>query len=428
MPPKKKDGPSKKSQEKAKERVIEDKTFGLKNKKGKKQQQFIKTVTHQVKHGGNPSARKLEQLKEQEKQLKKDSKQSKLDELNQLFRPVQTQQKVSAGADPKSVLCAFFKQGLCTKGNKCKFSHDLSLERKGEKKSVYIDERKDEKDSGMDNWSQDQLEEVVKKKHEEAEKKKPKTSIICKYFLEAIDKSLYGWFWSCPNGEKCIYKHALPKGFVLKRKEVAKPIGDEISLEELIENERQNLGSDLTPVTLDTFLVWKKKKLQEKKASREKEVNKKKEDFERGKSIGKVSGRELFLFKPELADDDDEEAADDPNLYKREVEEDDTGVIEISTEALASIAQQADGSGTKATSLSANKTQDSHDKNENTSLDEKPSGRPAADLNGAEQACAAKVVENDSNDQILLDGIPVEESLFEDDVDDLELDELEIVD
>ncbi len=30
-----------------------------------------------------------------------------------------------------------------------------------------------------------------------------------------------------------------------------------------------------------------------------------------------MSGRELFLFKPELAGDDDDEAADDPNLYKK---------------------------------------------------------------------------------------------------------------
>ena len=34
----------------------------------------------------------------------------------------------------------------------------------------------------MDNWSQDQLEDVVKKKHEEAEKKKPKTNIVCLTF------------------------------------------------------------------------------------------------------------------------------------------------------------------------------------------------------------------------------------------------------
>ena len=43
------------------------------------------------------------------------------------------------GVDPKSVLCAFFKQGACTKGDKCKFSHDLAIERKAEKRSLYDD-------------------------------------------------------------------------------------------------------------------------------------------------------------------------------------------------------------------------------------------------------------------------------------------------
>lgn len=55
----------------------------------------------------------------------------------------------SAGVDPKSVLCAFFKQGQCTKGDRCKFSHDLSMERKCEKKSVYVDERDEELEKGQ---------------------------------------------------------------------------------------------------------------------------------------------------------------------------------------------------------------------------------------------------------------------------------------
>lgn len=53
-----------------------------------------------------------------------------------------------AGVDPKSVVCAFFKQGQCTKGDKCKFSHDLSLERKCEKRSLYVDGRDDELEKG----------------------------------------------------------------------------------------------------------------------------------------------------------------------------------------------------------------------------------------------------------------------------------------
>lgn len=35
----------------------------------------------------------------------------------------------------------------------------------------------------MDNWDEKKLEEVVNKKHGEAEKKKPKTQIVCS-FLE----------------------------------------------------------------------------------------------------------------------------------------------------------------------------------------------------------------------------------------------------
>ena len=48
-----------------------------------------------------------------------------------------------------------------------------------------------------------------------------------------------------------------------------------------------------------------------------------------------------------------------------------------------------------------------------------------ADINGADEACATSDIVNDS-DQILLDGVPVEESLF--DEDDLELDDLDIND
>lgn len=53
-----------------------------------------------------------------------------------------------SGVDPKSVLCAFYKQGQCTKGDKCKFSHDLSMERKCEKRNVYVDARDEDLEKG----------------------------------------------------------------------------------------------------------------------------------------------------------------------------------------------------------------------------------------------------------------------------------------
>ncbi|KAJ8282402.1 hypothetical protein COCON_G00049210 [Conger conger] len=323
MPPKKPAQPasgSKKTQEKKKEKIIEDKTFGLKNKKGAKQQKFIKTVTHQVKYG-QQNARQIA-ASEGDKNKKVDKK-KELSELNELFKPVVVAQKVSKGVDPKSVLCAFFKQGQCTKGDKCKFSHDLTLERKCEKRSVYVDGRDEEleKDT-MDNWDEKKLEEVVNKKHGEAEKKKAKTQIVCRYFLDAIENSKYGWFWVCPGGgDVCMYRHALPPGFVLKKdKKKEEEKEEEISLEELIENERSALGPNVTRITLETFLAWKKRKRQEKVAKAEEDMERKRADFKAGRSFG-VSGREVFEFRPELVDDDDEEA-DDTKYEKNGNDED----------------------------------------------------------------------------------------------------------
>lgn len=52
------------------------------------------------------------------------------------------------GVDPKTVLCIFYKQGNCEKGRKCKFSHDLAVERRSEKRGVYTDMREGENQEG----------------------------------------------------------------------------------------------------------------------------------------------------------------------------------------------------------------------------------------------------------------------------------------
>lgn len=45
-----------------------------------------------------------------------------------------------------------------------------------------------------------------------------RSDIVCKFFLEAVEKDKYGWNWSCPNnGDRCKYKHCLPPGYKLKR-------------------------------------------------------------------------------------------------------------------------------------------------------------------------------------------------------------------
>ncbi|CAG0913887.1 unnamed protein product [Notodromas monacha] len=316
MPPKpSKPAVSKKTEMKKKEKVIEDKTFGLKNKKGAKMQKFVQQVEKQVKSGPNVKASKLDPLK-----LKKKEDEEDLDK--DLFKPVIIQKVIDKNVDPKSVVCAFFKQGQCTKGDKCKFSHDLAVERKTEKRSMYVDERSAEEET-MEDWDEAKLEEVVNKKHS---KTKPTTDIICKFFLDAVESSKYGWFWECPNGnDKCHYRHALPPGFVLKKdKKKLKELEKEnaLTLEELIEDERKKLDSgNVTKVTLESFLAWKRKKRKDKKELQEKEREQKRKDFKLGRSVG-ISGREMFDFDPSLIAGEDDveegEASFDISAFKRE--------------------------------------------------------------------------------------------------------------
>lgn len=311
MPPKKQS----KAEVKKKEKVADDKTFGMKNKKGKKQQDQIQKIQQQVK-GNNVELNKARDAK---KKLK-DEKEARENEMNLLFRP---SQKIGAGADPKSVLCSFFVQGTCQKGAKCKFSHDMSLANKSEKRSLYTDGEGEETTEGMDAWDQAKLEAVIAEKHA-AENKRQTSDQICKHFLKAVEKNLYGWFWACPNGDKCLYKHCLPPGFILKKdiKDAGKK--EEISLEELIDIERKRLGPNTTKVTLETFMVWKNKKITEKKEALIQSTKKKKKDFKQGRLLG-FSGREMFAYKPEMVVDDDD-AEDD--IQEREVEEDEyEGVI-----------------------------------------------------------------------------------------------------
>ncbi|KAI8319095.1 hypothetical protein GQ54DRAFT_251570, partial [Martensiomyces pterosporus] len=286
-------------------KVIEDKTFGLKNKnKSKKVGRYVQQVEAQVMSSGNRKANKADEEKKLAQEKKKAEEKKKQEELLELFKPIQ-QQKVPFGVNPKSVLCEFFKQGLCTKGDKCKFSHDTAVERKGSKMDVYTDKRDaDEQADTMDTWDQARLEQVVLSKHGNP---RTTTSIVCKFFLEAIEGGKYGWFWECPNGgDKCKYKHALPPGFVLKKaKKTDASEKDEISLEEFLETERHKLGDNLTPVTLDSFKKWKEERNARKEAEELKARQAKEKAFKAGKSVN-MSGRDFFEFNPELDDGDND--------------------------------------------------------------------------------------------------------------------------
>ncbi|KAJ5558819.1 hypothetical protein N7461_002791 [Penicillium sp. DV-2018c] len=274
MPPKKPDAPKKKKA------AVEDKTFGMKNKKGGAAKKQIQQLQAQAASNKNLDEKKKAAEKERREAEKKAAELAKK-EAAELFKPVQVQ-KVPFGVDPKTVLCIFFKQGHCEKGRKCKFSHDPNIERKAAKKDLYTDSRdeaaeeesKKKKDT-MDDWDEEKLRSVVLSKHGNP---RTTTDKVCKYFIEAVENQKYGWFWTCPNGgDKCMYKHSLPPGFILKTKEqraAEKALKDKsplntLTLEDWLDSERHKLTGTLTPVNAETFAKWKKERIDKKAAEQQ---------------------------------------------------------------------------------------------------------------------------------------------------------------
>lgn len=267
MPPKRNQQPA------AKKKDNVDKTFGMKNKnRSTRVQKFIKQVQSQ----SNPEKEDLKRQRYEEKKRKEAEEAEK----RALFNP-SLDQRVRAGVDPKTVLCAMFKIGNCNKGAKCKFSHDLTIGRRVEKKDLYSDAREEKEQDTMDQWDEDKLRDVIMSKHGNP---KTTTDKVCKFFIEAVENGKYGWFWSCPNGgDKCMYRHSLPEGFVLKTNEQKRTEREalenqpKITLEEFIETEREKLDkSKLTPITVENFAKWKSNHISEKKSAENREAGKRK--------------------------------------------------------------------------------------------------------------------------------------------------------
>uniref|UniRef100_A0A060T697 ARAD1C12276p n=1 Tax=Blastobotrys adeninivorans TaxID=409370 RepID=A0A060T697_BLAAD len=321
MPPKKQQQ-SQKTKANKQAKAAADKTFGLKNKnKSSKVQNYVKQVEAQTKNAGAEAKRR--QAEAERRAAEKKAAEKARAEAAELFKPVAQVQKVPFGVDPKSVVCIFFKQGNCTKGNKCKFSHNLDVERKSQKKDLYSDERKTKEADSMDDWDEEKLRSVVLSKHGNP---KTTTDKVCKYFIEAVENRKYGWFWVCPNGgDQCKYKHSLPPGFKLKTKEElraereAEASRPKITLEDFIETERLKLPKNLTPVTLETFNKWKQDRQSKKEA--EKELEKKKATKSKI-----LSGKEL-LQSGKYTEDEDDDGSDAWNLedLRRRTDEVDNG-------------------------------------------------------------------------------------------------------
>lgn len=310
--------------ERKKTKCKEDLTFGLKNKKGAKQSMNVDRLRSQAAAAGRTKAQILQDEKKKEEQRKR-AKLKKLgwtEEELLLGRKVGPQKgfkTLAAGVDPKTVLCGYFKAGKCKQGQKCKFSHDLDVERghRG-KKSLYTDDKERETDT-MDTWDQEKLEMVVSQK-----KTNPNaTEIVCKYFLEAVETKKYGWFWKCENEPHCLYQHKLPAGFVLKSDIPDAAVKSAVDIAWEIDKARALLDTSKgTPVTLESFNEWKIKQ-KAKKAEEEKKdaLQKMKKTSKKNKHGSGMSGRALFTFREDLFVDDFDAAADQDYEFEQEEDE-----------------------------------------------------------------------------------------------------------
>ena len=111
-------------------------------------------------------------------------------------------------------------------------------------------------------------------------------------------------------GDKCIYKHALPPGYVLKSQKNAEDEEEKITLEQFIETARHQLppSSELKAVTADSFAEWHKAK---KEADEAADAKKKELAKERGSGI---TGRDFFQSGGYQGADEEEEDGEDWDL------------------------------------------------------------------------------------------------------------------
>jgi len=285
---------SKKNEEKKKDKTFDDKTFGLKNKKSKKVQNFIKTVEAQVYN-------KSEKRDIEEKNKKKEAKKKQQEE---------------------ELLLGFLTKNL--DANKKKKQEE---QKKFEEEKSSLEQAEDDKTGSIN---------IFVDPREPDENRSAK---VCEDFIDACEKNVYGWRWQCPNtNAKCMYTHALPEGYMLKStmealmKMQREEDGDK-AIEFKIEEQRAKLKhDDWTPVTQETFDIWRRKR-REKFLKKRKIKDKDEQNKVRGKGNQSVflSGRALMKYDANMFKNDEDDGDDDEEeeKYEKKVEEDDKDIHEL---------------------------------------------------------------------------------------------------
>ena len=142
-------------------------------------------------------------------------------------------------------------------------------------------------------------------KQKEKKRGKVPSNIVCKFFLDAVKKKLYGWKWECPNGDDCHYRHSLPEGYILvtaKEKQEDMTSEEYMNLEAQIDEERERIKVNGTKVNEKTFLEWKRKRDEFRKQEEKEKMEEEKKLHEKSK----LTGVQLFKKQAELFKDDED--------------------------------------------------------------------------------------------------------------------------
>lgn len=314
--------------EKEVQKIAEDRTFGMKNKnKSKQVQNVVKGIMAQQKGGYEKLKAEIFDEKKTKEALAEERRLMAEVFANSAPKVVQTV------TGDEVIICKMFEAGLCTKGKKCRFSHNVKPDLlKTDKIDLFTDQRDQlfgNKDT-IEHWDAEKLAEVVgfNSKKYQAENR---TEKVCKHFLEAVEKRQYGWAWKCPNGFDCIFRHALPEGYQLERdkkvERVVKITDDEV-IEEIDSKREKMVSKELTPVTKETFFAW----LEKRRARLEKENEEKVAATLKSMGVKTkrgTTGRELFEKDQQIFQDaedaveeyDREEPQDEPAEEPVEVDE-----------------------------------------------------------------------------------------------------------